>query len=40
MKLQEGKVIIENLKQYKYSPLSIDQIKSRFQFIDEEDNND
>ena len=31
---------IENLKQYKYSPLSIDQIKSRFQFIDDEESND
>ena len=39
-KLAEGKVIIENLKQYKYSPLSIDQIKSRFQFIDDEESND
>ena len=32
-KLFEGKMILDNLKQYKYSPVDFNGIKSRFEFI-------
>ena len=39
-KLSEGKLIIENLKQYKYSPVGLKEIQQRFEFINNEDNHD
>ena len=37
-KLFEGKKILEQLRQYKYSPKSVEEIKSRFAFIEDKNN--
>ena len=39
-KLADGKLIIDNLKQYKFSPVSAKDIQYRFEFVNSEDNND
>ena len=37
-KLFEGKKILDNLKQYKFSPQDINEIKNRFKFLFDEEN--
>ena len=38
-KLKEGKRILDSLNQYKFSPLSTEQILEKFSFVDEENEN-
>ena len=39
-KLSEGKIILDNLKQYKYSPVDIKEIQGRFGFVLDEENHE
>ena len=39
-KLSDGKLILDNLKQYKYSPVGLKEIQHRFEFVSNEENHD